>query len=107
MTGPPVSRRDERDNFGGILSSPIGRPSSMAAPMIENRSTIQSINRLRMIDSNDHIEKPFVYSLLQKFRSAAATSAGRSAIAQCPAPSITASGVPVFAAKRCATESST
>lgn len=92
---------------GGGMANVHGTPVAFVAPFADRRRAIQSIYWVTMIARANHGEKPRVYRLFQKRSSAAATSAGRSAIAQCPAPSITVSGVPVRAAKRSATASST
>src|SRR3546814_7133699 len=64
-------------------------------PMRPIISAIQSISCVTIIVQTDEIKLSSLYNPFQKAWSAAATAAGRSAIAQCPAPSITVSGVPV------------
>lgn len=82
---------------GGWPSS-MGRPFSMSGAFGQSFAAIQSISWVTMIACADESEKAPRYKLFQKRCSAAATACGRSAIAQCPASSMTVSGVPVRAA---------
>src|SRR3546814_190851 len=84
--------------FRGRFAVVHGTPFLDIHPMRPIISAIQSISCVTIIVQTDEIKLSSLYNPFQKAWSAAATAAGRSAIAQCPAPSITVSGVPVFAA---------